>query len=155
MEISAPGGTTTESPRSENNFRNDHTPKYVTNHILCIGFLFSPRLVTFYDISSTIQDKISFLGGRGSSPFLDKKHRGGRVRGPLRELEALLSEQVNSEPLDRQLIEAFKDFITQNVAFSAWRNSSLYQIMFAGGTIANVWLNKVGDLERITFDKVC
>ena len=26
--------------------------------------------------------------------------------------------------------------------------------MFAGGTIANVWLNKVGDLERITFDKV-
>ena len=102
-----------------------------------------------------LQDKISFLGGRGSSPFLDKKHRGGRVRGPLRELEALLSEQVNSEPLDRQLIEAFKDFITQNVAFSAWRNSSLYQIMFAGGTIANVWLNKVGDLERITFDKVC
>ena len=110
---------------------------------------------TFDDISSTIQDKISFLGGRGSSPFLDKKHRGGRVRGPLRELEALLSEQVNSEPLDRQLIEAFKDFIAQNVAFSAWRNSSLYQIMFAGGTIANVWLNKVGDLERITFDKVC
>ena len=33
--------------------------------------------------------------GRGSSPFLDKKHRG-RVRGPLRELEALLSEQVKS-----------------------------------------------------------
>ena len=25
--------------------------------------------------------------------------------------------------------------------------------MFAGGTIASVWLNKVGDLERITFDK--
>ena len=27
------------------------------------------------------------------------------------------------------------------------------QVMFAGGTIANVWLNKVGDLERISLDK--
>lgn len=51
-------------------------------------------------------------------------------------------------------LELNKIFNAQNVAFSAWRNSSLYQIMFAGGTIVNVWLNKVGDLERITFDKV-
>lgn len=65
-----------------------------------------------------------------------------------------MSEQVNiMNPWIINLSNS-KTFITQNVAFSAWRNSSLYQIMFAGGTIANVWLNKVGDLERITFDKV-
>ena len=45
------------------------------------------------------------MGGRGSSPLLDKKRR---LRGQLRELEALLAEQ--------------------NVAFSAWRTSSLYQV---------------------------
>ena len=105
-----------------------------------------------------LQDKISYLGGRGSSPFLDKKHRGGRIRGPLRELEALLSEQVKNATVDFILPNgrnSEKYFHQQNVAFSAWRNSSLYQIMFAGGTIANVWFNKVGDLEKITFDKVC
>jgi hypothetical protein len=52
----------------------------------------------------------------------------------LRELELMLSEQ--------------------SVVFSSWRNSNLYQVMLANGLLASIWLNKCGDLERISIDKV-
>ena len=35
-----------------------------------------------------------------------------------------------------------------------WRSSNLFQVMFANGLIANVFLNTMGDVEKISFDKV-
>ena len=41
-----------------------------------------------------------------------------------------------------------------SVIWSAWRSSILLQIMFSNGLIANLVLDKLGNLERIVFDKV-
>jgi len=35
-----------------------------------------------------------------------------------------------------------------------WRSSTFLQLMFSGGLIANIFLNSMGEVERITFDKV-
>ena len=75
------------------------------------------------------QDKLSYASSRGQSPFLDNK----KLRSNLRDFEIILSEQ--------------------SVAFSAWRNSKLFQIMFNTGLLVSIFLNKLGDIERIVFDK--
>ena len=41
-----------------------------------------------------------------------------------------------------------------SVIWSAWRSSILLQIMFSNGLIASLILDKLGNLERIVFDKV-
>ena len=41
-----------------------------------------------------------------------------------------------------------------SVIWSAWRSSVLLQIMFSNGLIASLVLDKLGNLERIVFDKV-
>ena len=35
-----------------------------------------------------------------------------------------------------------------------WRSSTLYQMMFSNGVIANIFLNTMADVEKVTFDKV-
>jgi hypothetical protein len=41
-----------------------------------------------------------------------------------------------------------------SVIWSAWRSSILLQIMFSNGLIANLILDKLGNIEKVTFDKV-
>ena len=66
-----------------------------------------------------------------------------RLRNNLRELEELLMT-TNATNTDGNL----------SVVWSAWRSSILLQLMFSNGLIANLMLDKLGNLEKITFDKV-
>lgn len=75
------------------------------------------------------QDKMSYAQGRGQLWMLE----GKRLKGSVKELEELFAEQP--------------------VIFNAWRSSTFLQLMFASGLIANVHLNKMGDLDKITYDK--
>ena len=79
------------------------------------------------------QDKLSYATQRGISSVLDNK-KNQKLKANLREFEGLLSEM--------------------NIVFSNWRSPKLYQIMFHTGLLANIWLTKLGDIEKITFDKV-
>ena len=80
-----------------------------------------------------MQDKLSYASSRGQSPFLDNKKRPGKLRSHLKDFEVILSEQ--------------------SVAFSTWRNSKLFQLMFSSGLLVSIFLNKLGDIERLVFDK--
>ena len=66
-----------------------------------------------------------------------------RLRNNLREFEDLLMA-TSSTSTDGNL----------SVVWSAWRSSILLQIMFSNGLIANLLLDKLGNLEKVTFDKV-
>ena len=66
-----------------------------------------------------------------------------RLRNNLRDLEELLMT-TTSTSTDGNL----------SVVWSTWRSSIFLQIMFSNGLIANLTLDKLGNLERITFDKV-
>ena len=66
-----------------------------------------------------------------------------RLRNNLRELEDLFMA-TSSNNADGNL----------SVIWSAWRSSILLQIMFSNGLIASLVLDKLGNLERIVFDKV-
>jgi len=78
------------------------------------------------------QDKASFAVGRGQKWFLENK-RPEKIRTALKEFEELLSEHA--------------------IVFCQWRNTKFLQVVVQNGVIVNVWLNKLGDLHRITFDK--
>ena len=41
-----------------------------------------------------------------------------------------------------------------SVIWSAWRTSSLLQIVFSNGLIASLQLDKLGNIDRVSFDKV-
>ena len=41
-----------------------------------------------------------------------------------------------------------------NVVFWAWRSSTKFQLMFSNGCIANIYLDKTANIEKISFDKV-
>ena len=43
--------------------------------------------------------------------------------------------------------------LEQNVIFSTWRGSRIFQIVLQTGLIVNIALNKLGDLSRISYDK--
>ena len=66
-----------------------------------------------------------------------------RLRNNLRELEDLLVT-TTSTSTDGNL----------SVVWSTWRSSIVLQIMFSNGLIANLMLDKLGNLEKVTFDKV-
>ena len=66
-----------------------------------------------------------------------------RLRNNLRELEDLLMA-ASSTSTDGNL----------SVVWLGWRSSVLLQIMFSNGLIANLQLDQLGNLEKVTFDKV-
>ena len=66
-----------------------------------------------------------------------------RLRNNLRELEELLMA-TSTTSTDGHL----------SVVWSAWRSSILLQVMFSNGLIANIILDKLGNIEKVTFDKV-
>jgi len=78
------------------------------------------------------QDKASFAVGRGQKWFLENK-RPERLRTALKEFEELVNEN--------------------SIVFCKWRSSKFLQIVVQNGVIVNIWLNKLGDLLRISFDK--
>jgi len=78
------------------------------------------------------QDKASFAMGRGQKWFLENK-RPERLRTALKEFEELVSEH--------------------SIVFCKWRSSKLLQLVLQNGVIVHIWLNKLGDLLRISFDK--
>ena len=59
-----------------------------------------------------------------------------RLKGNLKELEEYLAAPELS------------------VVFSAWRTSSKFQMVFSNGCIVSISLDKMANLEKITFDKV-
>eukprot|EP00095_Tigriopus_kingsejongensis_P005084 maker-scaffold159_size295958-snap-gene-1.25 protein:Tk05084 transcript:maker-scaffold159_size295958-snap-gene-1.25-mRNA-1 annotation:"wd repeat-containing and planar cell polarity effector protein fritz-like" len=75
---------------------------------------------------------MAFTSDRGHILLLDNK-RPHKLRQGLRDFELVLYEQ--------------------KVVFSIWQSSSLFQIMFHTGLFVHVHLNKLGDIERIQFDK--
>ena len=77
-------------------------------------------------------DKTSFSVSRGQQWYLDNK-RPRRLRSCLKELEDLVSEQ--------------------SVIFSKWRSGGLFQLVLQSGLIANIRVNKFGDLTNISYDK--
>ena len=66
-----------------------------------------------------------------------------RLRNNLRELEDLLMT-TTSTSTDGNL----------SVVWSTWRSSIFLQMMFSNGLIVNLMLDKLGNLEKVTFDKV-
>lgn len=42
----------------------------------------------------------------------------------------------------------------QAVVFSKFRNQNLFQLVLQSGTIVNIHLTKLGDIDKIIFDKV-
>jgi WD40 repeat protein len=78
------------------------------------------------------QDKASFAAGRGQKWFLENK-RPERLRTALKEFEELVSEN--------------------SIVFCKWRSSKFLQLVVQNGVIVGIWLNKLGDLLRISFDK--
>ena len=66
-----------------------------------------------------------------------------RLRNNLRELEDLLMTS-SATSADGNL----------SVIWSAWRTSSLLQIVFSNGLIASLQLDKLGNIDRVSFDKV-
>ena len=75
------------------------------------------------------QDKLTFSRSRGQVTLLE----GKRLKSAMKELEELMLEQ--------------------SIVFSSWRSSTFIQMMFASGLIANIYLSKLGDITKVTFDK--
>ena len=65
------------------------------------------------------------------------------MRNNLRELEDLLLASSTTSA-DGNL----------SVIWSDWRTSSLLQIVFSNGLIASLQLDKLGNIEKVSFDKV-
>ena len=75
------------------------------------------------------QDKLTFSRSRGQVTLLE----GKRLKSAMKELEELMLEQ--------------------SIIFSSWRSSTFIQMMFTSGLIANIYLSKLGDIAKVTFDK--
>ena len=77
-------------------------------------------------------DKISFATSRGQVVRLENK-RPTRLRSNLRELEEAMAEQ--------------------SVVWCRWRSPTLFQLVLTSGLVASLWVNRLGDLERVVLDK--
>lgn len=106
--------------------------------------LIDPRdtqVLRFYDKSEikTImddpetKDKMAYASDRGHNLLLDNK-RPHKLRQAFRDLELVLSEQ--------------------KIVFSGWNSASLFHLMLHTGLMIHIHLSKLGDVERIGFDKV-
>ena len=111
---------------------------------------------------------------RGNKVFIDGK-RPHRLRGHLRELEDLLranppstgvvaSPSTSAASPDTNLgspemslastVPSSEPGQTNQVVLTAWRSSTFLQLMFSNGLMANIFLDNMGDVQRIAFDKV-
>ena len=77
-------------------------------------------------------DKLTFSTGRGQVVRLDNK-RPARLRSSLRELEEAMAEC--------------------SVVSCRWRSPRLLQLVLTSGLVASLWVNRLGDLERVVLDK--
>ena len=77
-------------------------------------------------------DKLTFSTGRGQVVRLDNK-RPARLRSSLRELEEAMAEC--------------------SVVWCRWRSPRLLQLVLTSGLVASLWVNRLGDLERVVLDK--
>ena len=86
-------------------------------------------------------DKMTYANGRGLTWFVEQgpqkrpNPNGKRLRSNLKELEEILAAPDLS------------------VVLSQWRSSTRLQLMFSNGCIANLFLDKLANVERIVFDK--
>lgn len=78
------------------------------------------------------KDKMAYASDRGHNLLLDNK-RPHKLRQAFRDLELVLSEQ--------------------KIVFSGWNSASLFHLMLHTGLMIHIHLSKLGDVERIGFDK--
>ncbi|XP_059099079.1 WD repeat-containing and planar cell polarity effector protein fritz homolog isoform X2 [Tigriopus californicus] len=78
------------------------------------------------------KDKMAFASDRGHNLLLDNK-RPHKLRQTFRDLELVLSEQ--------------------KIVYSGWNTASLFHLMMHTGLMVHIHLGKLGDVDKISFDK--
>ena len=96
------------------------------------AFKYQDKTSTRADNRPYAHDKLTFATGRGQVVRLDNK-RPTRLRSSLRELEEAMAEC--------------------SVVWCRWRSPRLLQLVLTSGLVASLWVNRLGDLERVVLDK--